>query len=364
MSTMLDEAIIDAEALREAAIKSAESTILQKYSTDIKDAVETLLSEQEDPMAMEEPMPMDPMMGGAETLEEDSTDEAPDVPPADGLCPCPDIDTPDAAVPVGLSNIAQPLSEELELDFEALEQELMAEDNNLEMEITSGLIEEVLAEDDEQEIDILGLEELVEKLEVDIDPQKSGWIERPISNIQLAVDQAEAAEDAEDFRYSKDNNLVSPTLQVSTKVSQELEEAVGLLGDENKLLNENIVSLESKNEEAIKVVTSLKNKLQEVNLSNARLLYTNRILSSPSLNERQKNRIVESLSNANSVQEAKVIFETLQSTVGVSSQEKRPETLSEVVSRNNSSIRMPRQDAPRAENTGHFNRMKKLAGIK
>jgi hypothetical protein len=66
----------------------------------------------------------------------------------------------------------------------------------------------------------------------------------------------------------------------------------------------------------------------------------------------------------NSVQEAKVIFETLQSTVGVSSQQKRPETLSEVVSRNNSSLRLPRQDAQEAENTGHFNRMKKLAGIK
>jgi hypothetical protein len=364
MSMMLDEAIIDAEALREAAIKSAESTILEKYSTDIKDAVESLLSEQEDPMAMEEPMPMDPMMGDPGALDEDSAEEVPDVPPAEGLCPCPDIDTASAAVPVGLSNVAQPLSEDLEIDFEALEQELMAEDNNLEVEITSNLIEEVLTEDDDQEIDILDLEELVEKLEVDIDPQKSGWIERPIADIQLAVDQAEASEDAEDFRYSKDNNLVSPTLQVSTKISQELEEAVGLLGDENKILNENIVSLEFKNEEVIKVVTTLKNKLQEVNLSNARLLYTNRILSSPSLNERQKSKIVESLSNANSVQEAKVIFETLQSTVGVSSQQKRPETLSEVVSRNNSSLRLPRQDAQEAENTGHFNRMKKLAGIK
>ena len=286
------------------------------------------------------------------------------MPPAEGLCPCPDIDTADGAVPVGLSNVAQPLSEDLEIDFEALEQELIEEDNKSEVEISADLIEEVLTEEDDQEIDIPGLQELIEELEVDIDPQKSGWIERPISDIQLAVDQAEAADDAEGFRYSKDNNIVSPTLQVSTKLSQELEEAITLLGDENKVLNESVVSLENKNEEATEIITALKNKLQEVNLSNARLLYTNRILTSPSLNERQKNRIVESLSNANSVQEAKVIFETLQSTVGVSSQEKRPETLSEVVSRNNSSMRMPRQDAPRAENTGHFNRMRKLAGIK
>ena len=53
-----------------------------------------------------------------------------------------------------------------------------------------------------------------------------------------------------------------------------------------------------------------------VNLTNARLLYTNRVLNSTSLNERQKTRIVESISNADSVEEAKVIYQTLQSAVG------------------------------------------------
>ena len=60
MSNMLEQAIVDAEALKEAAIKNAEATIIEKYSDDIKNVVDQLL-EQEMP-----PMPMDPamMMGG------------------------------------------------------------------------------------------------------------------------------------------------------------------------------------------------------------------------------------------------------------------------------------------------------------
>ena len=39
-SSMLEQAIIDAEALREAAIKNAEQEVLEKYAGEIKEAVE------------------------------------------------------------------------------------------------------------------------------------------------------------------------------------------------------------------------------------------------------------------------------------------------------------------------------------
>ena len=59
MSTMLEQAIVDAEALKEAAVKNAETLVLEKYSNEIKGAVETLLEQEEgmglDPMADEEP---------------------------------------------------------------------------------------------------------------------------------------------------------------------------------------------------------------------------------------------------------------------------------------------------------------------
>ena len=47
MSDMLEQAIIDAEALKEAATKNAETLVLEKYSNQIKEAVDSLL-EQDD----------------------------------------------------------------------------------------------------------------------------------------------------------------------------------------------------------------------------------------------------------------------------------------------------------------------------
>ena len=57
MSSLLEQAIIDAGALREAAVKSAEQSIIEKYAPEVKKAVKSLL-EQEMPPA--DPMMMDP----------------------------------------------------------------------------------------------------------------------------------------------------------------------------------------------------------------------------------------------------------------------------------------------------------------
>ena len=47
MSSLLEQAIIDAAALKEAAIKNAETAILNKYSADIKEVVENLFEQEE-----------------------------------------------------------------------------------------------------------------------------------------------------------------------------------------------------------------------------------------------------------------------------------------------------------------------------
>ena len=62
MSDLLDQAIIDADALKEAAIKNAETTIIEKYSDDIKSAVEQLLEQAPPPEMMAGPPPE--MMAG------------------------------------------------------------------------------------------------------------------------------------------------------------------------------------------------------------------------------------------------------------------------------------------------------------
>jgi len=64
-------------------------------------------------------------------------------------------------------------------------------------------------------------------------------------------------------------------------------------------------------EDEMNEIEELKKELQEVNLLNAKLLYTNKIFNSKNLNESQKLRVLKAFDKAESVKEAKVIFETL-----------------------------------------------------
>lgn len=63
--------------------------------------------------------------------------------------------------------------------------------------------------------------------------------------------------------------------------------------------------------EANKTIEILSEKLQEINLLNAKLLYMNKIFKSKSLNETQKVRVVKSFDKATSVKEVKSVYEIL-----------------------------------------------------
>ena len=154
------------------------------------------------------------------------------------------------------------------------------------------------------------------------------------------------------------------------KATRKLNKESRLIQKENKTLlreqkktNNKVQLLENKVQKYGTVIEQLKQKLDESNLSNAKLLYQNRILNSISLNERQKDKIVEAISNATTVEEAKIIFETLQSAVGLKSKKTRKqESLNEVVTRSSSAF-IPRKEVK--PNTDAFSdRMKRLAGLK
>ncbi len=107
MSKMLEQAIVDAVALKEAAIKSAEQVVVEKYQSEVKEAVEALLEQDEEDLFAEE----DPLAAG----EVPETDEelAKQIPLAstegESLCPCPDDE------------------EEIEIDFDQLAAQMGAE---------------------------------------------------------------------------------------------------------------------------------------------------------------------------------------------------------------------------------------------
>jgi peptidoglycan hydrolase CwlO-like protein len=148
------------------------------------------------------------------------------------------------------------------------------------------------------------------------------------------------------------------------EVDEEKEELMGKVNE----LHETVKNLTSQNNQLVDVLTKLETHLEESLLSNAKLLYQNRTLSDASLNERQKSKIVEAISNAESPKEAKRLHETLRATVGSTpSQKKGPQSLSESVNRrsNLSSMLNSRQNIKESKSADPLmEKMQKLAGIK
>ena len=64
-------------------------------------------------------------------------------------------------------------------------------------------------------------------------------------------------------------------------------------------------------EEAISTIKTLKKTINEVNLLNAKLLYTNKLFRSYELTNEQKHKVVESLDRTGNVREVKLVFSTL-----------------------------------------------------
>ena len=325
-STLLEQAIVDASALKEAAIKNAEASLVERYADDIKEAVTSLLeAPEDDPLGM---------MGGEE--EAPAEPAAPEAPPAyadgDRLCPCPEDD------------------QEVTIDFDALRQEVEAEEGAGEIGADEmGGLEEPMAPEDEEEDEFLELEEsaldkiaaaLAEELTVDVKNVPTGTA-GGITNDQEAARQAE----------------ISVALARDTAVADETKELKKAVKD----LQEQVKAEKKKSKNLTVTASKIAKKLEEVNLSNAKLLYTNRVLSSASLNERQKIKIVEAISSAQSVEEAKVLYETLQSTVESTSR-RSPKSLSEAVSRSSMPFLSSRNSQKKVEDPA-VERMQRLAGI-
>ena len=327
-TSMLEQAIVDAEALKETALKSAESAILEKYSHEVREAISSLLEQDTPNLEEAEENNSD------DSLEENSEGDFEDVPNAhyqkDELGEDQEID-------IDLDKLAE------ELNNEGGEQTL-EETEEVEQELEESEVseEETLEEDESDELDEQFIASVLEKLSIDVKNVPTGQagggsnetLDRENEEIALAQEDAEELEEDEE--------------------KKELEESVNNLKEHNGVLLE-------QNQKYKSLLLQAKEKLEEVNLSNAKLLYTNRVLGNTSLNERQKTKIVEALSNAGSVEEAKVIHETLQSAVGTS-RKRNPQSLSEAVKRN-SSTTIPRRKDDNKSNPLN-DRWKALAGIK
>ena len=342
MSSMLEQAIVDAKALKESALKNAEQAVIDKYSTEIKAAVESLL-EGETPQEVINEEVKAPLAAGPQENEEEDVDVVLEY----------EFNPEDFNVTLNASKTSE-------------DKEQMAQDASIEepaappmpegeeaggdpMAGLEGLLEEGIQEEDDDDLlsEILALleeeEEVIdESLTVDVGEVKNGWVTTDNSNRKYDAEKELAAQQSSEYKEKAD----------------ELEKEVGELKNSVLMYQDRQTKIHS-------VLDDMKGKLEEMVLQNARLLYSNKVLSDTSLNERQKSKIVEAIATAETLKEAKTLYTTLKETTVGTRKERGPKSLSESVQRKQVlSAHLPRRKQENITEQHDFaSRMRKLAGL-
>jgi hypothetical protein len=417
MSNMLEQAIVDAAALREAALKNAEQAIIEKYAPQIKEAVEAMLEtedlnekhcmkgdrvkhegvvvevvyeEDDDGMVTVKEMGGKPYMARREEIQElNEEDILQEEEMAMAAAPAGEIQAPFAVNPsmpagetVNFSLDVQDLGDGMvSIDLDALEKAMnVMDDAPLEDALPRDDVAAELGSDELGDLDSLlsdiddteGTEETEDDMDLQLQELLDLLSEDEVLEEKITVDMAE------------DKDGTFQTNEATLEYEQAKQEAHDAHSDEDKLeeeeddselkeagkvndLQETVSVLASQNEKLENVIYRLQEQLEATLLSNAKLIYKNRTLSDASLNERQKEKIVEAIAAAESPKEAKQLHETLKATVGSSSKKHGPQSLSESVNRraNLSAMLNSRQNLSENKSADPFmEKMQKLAGIK
>tara|TARA_B100001564_G_scaffold199391_2_gene167560 strand:+ start:997 stop:2190 length:1194 start_codon:yes stop_codon:yes gene_type:complete len=395
MSNLLERAIIDAKALKEAALKNAEQLVIEKYSSEVKQAVDRILEEEtqvnEQDDALTDLFGDDQAAMGLDQAEisEDETDSFISADDLESNLPDAFASDDDELIQIKLDSLDSDLEDEddgvfagddeyeddeigIDLegedDFESEFGSDMDADVGLDMDagdigldvtsdspMSTAALEEIIADalkevlNEEEELDEeVDLDELMERVRVEGEPQKSGWAGTPESIMREYESMLLAREQDSEV---KEKNA-------------ELRKMVAELQKENKTISSAALKLQEQNKNFNTTFKTMQKKLETMNVSNAKLLYINQALENASLNERQKKKLVEAISKAGTVQEAKIIFDTMNESVSTTSDVKKQATLNEMVSRKSSLLVAARKEQTQQDANPMFNRMQKLAGIK
>ena len=108
-------------------------------------------------------------------------------------------------------------------------------------------------------------------------------------------------------------------------------------------------------------ISELRNELNEVNLLNAKLLYTNKIFKAKNLTESEKIKVLNTFDKAETVKEVKLVFETLTESFKATAK-KSP--IKESLGSASRSIAPAQVKQPIIEVNDAFARMQRLAGLR
>ena len=339
-SDLLKEAIADAKAVKETALANAkialQEAFMPRFENMLKTSMENqMMDEQEEEMPAE--VPADGMGAEEEEMPEGGdefnwTD--------DHLSASVGGNEYDFTVGMG--------GDEDEMPEEEMPEEEPVSDEAMGAEYTEGMMNDM-----DNELD---LKEIIRELEGDLMDEDDA-MEMPEEEDTYAEgheyghEQGDIDEIIEAILREQEEEM--PAEEPATPATPEVVEAMEAeLADKDADL-----------QEAYRTVKQLKSIINEVNLLNAKLLYTNKLFRNFELSENQKMKVIENFDRAGNPREVKLVFTTLAESF------KRPATKKRVV-KESAASRPTRTTAPSNQTTQVLtegfelaNRWKKLAGL-
>lgn len=222
--------------------------------------------------------------------------------------------------------------------------EMPPEEEEVSMEEGDDYEEKSIEEmDDEDELE---LEAIIRELE--------GEEEEPMEEGDYSEEE-EMMEEGDDYEEDMDDDIsIDEIIKSLTEEDYEEEEALEEEAEADAMAAEL--------EEAMNVIRFLKSKLNEVNLLNAKLLFSNKLFKNHALSETQKMKVIENFDRAETLREVKLVFATLsESFNGAGERVKR--TVSEGYGSRTSQSTAPKKEIL-SEGNALAARWKKLANIK
>ncbi len=306
---MYRQAILDAKALRDSAIANAKASLQEAFEPKIQEMLRLKLSEElEEEAEIEEGYNEDGMEEG---YHEDGMEE--DAPLGEA-----DLDE----ILAELEALSEEGEEHMEEDMSGMEDLNEAEEDDSEEgeEDESEEGEEVEGDDTEEavgdetkivDITLGDLKSVIQDLmangsESEVEDMSSMDEPTDDEESELSLDEILAELEEEDGdKVQEAKGEVKGYGKVGGKGTTGYDEKVGGKGRTgydagSKKLNE-----------ANNTIKILSEKLQEINLLNAKLLYMNKILKGSTLSEAQKIRVVKAFDKAESVKEVKNVYEIL-----------------------------------------------------
>ena len=328
-SDLLKEAIADAKAVKETALANAKIALEEAFAPRIQSMLSTKLAEDEmyedDDAEMfgtpgEDPS-NEPFVDEALTLGDIPIDE----PGLNALIGGGDIegDVVDGDIEGDMAGIEGDVDSiegdigNIEGDIEvpgeptadAIEdEEVFDVDEDLELESIIRELEEDLADDEWAAEEGLTTEaSKYGKGKDDIPTAKRGKLNKASAEAEDEADY-EKTEAAADFDINK---IIESILEEDEADAIEDEEhAANLEKDAEDQLSDGYVP-KVELDEAYSTIESLRYTINEVNLLNAKLLYTNKLFRNFELSENQKMTVIENFDRAGNTREVKLVFSTL-----------------------------------------------------